>query len=546
MRVRIGKSIKAKSLLGQCNIPYSYTDANIIFYPLNTGTFGRYTTDSITKFITRTANHKYFLFLKTDIVYSWSYFGIWDTYSTGYNGNRAVPVKDGNNYYALISPVTSAENGVPMFQFGDTQNLPSIAYYAVILDLTEIGLDNLTAQQFYNKYKNKLELLATGQEIILDDKSGRTNIKSRLPDEYQRIEYIYQEKQGASGTTNLAYIQSNFSFADIDAAEFDISISESGGVNANIVLCAYDTSYYIVVDRSLHRVNGFSSITWNPESQSLFSDGLRHKIKVSNLSSSNTTKIRTAWDWTWWHKTYWYGLKLFKNNEVIQDFIPCYRKSDGVIGMYDVITKQFFTNQGTGIFLKGSNVVNNIGGKPHITIEGTTNLGGTSVNYSNQEYGKVYDIGGWGGDKGTITYYPNGGYNNYPYKVYHKTATGTGGIYHKTDNDIQIEAGKTYTMSVYVKASRNFSDAAYSFNINRGSDNRYITYNKSVPFTTEWKRISRTFTATEADAGMYGEMSIIYNDDETDYYVYYSGFQIEEKDHATPFVIGTRPDNTII
>lgn len=175
--------------------------------------------------------------------------------------------------------------------------------------------------------------------------------------------------------------------------------------------------------------------------------------------------------------------------------------------------------------------------------ETTTNLGNTSATYSNQTEGNAYTANSWGGDAGTVIYYKSGGYNNGPYKVYHKTATGNGGIYRKTDNDITIVQGKTYTMSIYVKASRDYTDSIYSFNINgvtSSDSNHYITASSSVHFTTEWTRIERTFTASANDAGTYGEMSIIYNDNVTDYYVYFSCFQIEEKDHATPFVIGTR------
>lgn len=36
--------------------------------------------------------------------------------------------------------------------------------------------------------------------------------------------------------------------------------------------------------------------------------------------------------------------------------VPCYRKSDGVIGMYDTVSKTFYTNEGTGAFTKGADV----------------------------------------------------------------------------------------------------------------------------------------------------------------------------------------------
>ena len=36
--------------------------------------------------------------------------------------------------------------------------------------------------------------------------------------------------------------------------------------------------------------------------------------------------------------------------------IPCYNKSTGVIGMYDLISKTFFVNAGTGSFTKGADI----------------------------------------------------------------------------------------------------------------------------------------------------------------------------------------------
>ena len=48
-------------------------------------------------------------------------------------------------------------------------------------------------------------------------------------------------------------------------------------------------------------------------------------------------------------------LRLFKraNDEIKLDLVPCYRKSDGEIGMYDIIGDKFYTNAGTGTFIKG-------------------------------------------------------------------------------------------------------------------------------------------------------------------------------------------------
>ena len=40
----------------------------------------------------------------------------------------------------------------------------------------------------------------------------------------------------------------------------------------------------------------------------------------------------------------------------IRNFVPCYRKSDNVIGLYDTVEGKFYTNAGTGTFTKGADV----------------------------------------------------------------------------------------------------------------------------------------------------------------------------------------------
>ena len=53
-----------------------------------------------------------------------------------------------------------------------------------------------------------------------------------------------------------------------------------------------------------------------------------------------------------------YGFKMDDaNRNPLRNFIPCYRKADGVIGMYDTVTNLFFENSGDGSFTKGPDVV---------------------------------------------------------------------------------------------------------------------------------------------------------------------------------------------
>ena len=51
-----------------------------------------------------------------------------------------------------------------------------------------------------------------------------------------------------------------------------------------------------------------------------------------------------------------YNLCVKNNDTLLGNFIPCYRKSDNEIGMFDTVSQTFYTNQGTGTFLKGDDV----------------------------------------------------------------------------------------------------------------------------------------------------------------------------------------------
>lgn len=51
-----------------------------------------------------------------------------------------------------------------------------------------------------------------------------------------------------------------------------------------------------------------------------------------------------------------YGLKLSDNGSDVANFIPAKRNSDGVVGLYDLVSKSFFTNAGTGTFIAGTEI----------------------------------------------------------------------------------------------------------------------------------------------------------------------------------------------
>ena len=51
-----------------------------------------------------------------------------------------------------------------------------------------------------------------------------------------------------------------------------------------------------------------------------------------------------------------YRATFNRGGTYIRDFVPCYRKSDNKPGMYDLVTKVFFTNAGNGEFAIGPDI----------------------------------------------------------------------------------------------------------------------------------------------------------------------------------------------
>ena len=48
--------------------------------------------------------------------------------------------------------------------------------------------------------------------------------------------------------------------------------------------------------------------------------------------------------------------KIYENWTLIRDFVPCYRKSDNVIWLYDLVNNQFYTNSWSWTFTKWPDV----------------------------------------------------------------------------------------------------------------------------------------------------------------------------------------------
>ena len=90
-----------------------------------------------------------------------------------------------------------------------------------------------------------------------------------------------------------------------------------------------------------------NTINWSEGSSLSFDRGYDFTVPTSIFlfaqhSENNVTELAT---------TKIYYAKFWLNGELVRNFIPVMRNSDGKVGMYDTVTRQFFTNAGTGEFI---------------------------------------------------------------------------------------------------------------------------------------------------------------------------------------------------
>ena len=51
-----------------------------------------------------------------------------------------------------------------------------------------------------------------------------------------------------------------------------------------------------------------------------------------------------------------YSAEITDSSELIRDFVPVVRKIDNTAGMYDKVSKRFYTNAGSGEFITGPEI----------------------------------------------------------------------------------------------------------------------------------------------------------------------------------------------
>lgn len=197
---------------------------------------------------------------------------------------------------------------------------------------------------------------------VIREKTG-----ARLPSEYQEVEYIestgtqyidtgFKPNQNTRFKiklyANLTNTNYNSPYGENDSNnEFRIGI-QSDDVNASwyIRYASQSVVIYAKIDKYEKVINvdhNKNVVDFNGWQYRLTPETSFQSTKNLYLFMANGVSGRNFYGRI-------YSSSIYDNDVLVRDFIPCFRKSDNVIGMYDLVNNQFYTNQGTGEFIKGN------------------------------------------------------------------------------------------------------------------------------------------------------------------------------------------------
>ena len=188
------------------------------------------------------------------------------------------------------------------------------------------------------------------------DVFGNMKQKAILPDTYTQVDYIESSGSqyidtGIIPNINQSY-EIKFSQTNISGSQIVFGSRSSGAPNTS------KNQVYLVSNNTLMFFSGTTKII-NESLQKDYIYQLNLKVKDGTYDSNATYNtyifaLNNAGLITGLSKTKLYSFKIFDNEIIVRDFIPCFRNSDNEVGLYDLINNVFYTNQGSEAFTYGS------------------------------------------------------------------------------------------------------------------------------------------------------------------------------------------------
>ena len=224
------------------------------------------------------------------------------------------------------------------------------------------------------KGNTKIVKLYKGSTQIVKRYKGTDLIFSALPSAYQQVEYIE--------SSSTQYIDTGYYATTTSGINIDYAYTASGnaglcGIFQNqaprtdtlfvTTLSGQTSSEIYLISQGAEATNNTppgigtkhnAKINYLNNRKLIIDDGRQWNDGSNGVVSSRTIKLfcRDNNGNLAYTNARIYMCKISEGGNIVRNFIPCYRKSDNVVGMYDVISGRFFTNDGTGTFGKGADL----------------------------------------------------------------------------------------------------------------------------------------------------------------------------------------------
>ena len=221
----------------------------------------------------------------------------------------------------------------------------------------------------YRKSDNEIGLYDTVNNVFYTNQgTGEFIAGGYLPSEYQQVEYIE--------STGTQYIDTGIKLNQDSKIITEIQLTNDGSPNAifgsrtsateNNFECvsSSSSSIGIRIDFQNYETNRLTTEFNNEKNYILISKTLmqigestKRYISYTDFETpSNCYIFYVSGENIYGQKAQMrlYNFKIYQNDVLIKDFIPCYKKINNEIGLYDLVSNTFFTNAGTGKFIHGS------------------------------------------------------------------------------------------------------------------------------------------------------------------------------------------------
>lgn len=238
----------------------------------------------------------------------------------------------------------------------------------------------------YRDIFDEISKIVAGNLLINDSDKlevGYINLTSEasLPKEYTQVDYI----EG----TGTQYLDTGLILTQDNSFELEMSMNvkntqnkmlfgsrsgaSSNNISANVfrnIVVDFNNSNYSTYRTEWDYTINTKYILYNSKEKRVIYDE-NHNVLIQNTTACNDTittpntatlfYINPKPSNTWYNaNAKIYYCKIWDNDTLVRNIVPCYRNSDNEVGMYDLVTNTFYTNQGTGSFTYGEIVVDTI------------------------------------------------------------------------------------------------------------------------------------------------------------------------------------------